>query len=371
MKKLLILLLALMTNAQVMAMPTANRTILDNGEFLREVTGLPTLLYELTKAHPELGVEILMDLSQVNYFISDKGNPQVASRGGDDVIFSRYHLNSPDLAYVVIRESLRKLLKNNDDKVINVINYLKDNETPYKPMSIKQLLEKNGYKAEIRTQYRFKTNSIKSTAANLFLAKAYTEAERLIECANTRVSMNHFEPKVKAFLKSFNQQSCENAKDELQRFFNEEVFRSKADNWFAVMESGITPFAPFTSSIHDPSDKISRLTLPELRFFQRTEKRHQKRLCSQNDRKLSNAQRLKPNYVERVKAKKEFDQFLQTNQDLEEDHLNILKSYLSYTEEVNEFSLTTLKRILESEVNGLKNQQLCQYRYPKGYSDED
>lgn len=344
----------------------------NNIEFLQSVKGFKTLIESIAKVNPEFASSIILDLSNVKFYLSASDLPllpytqttmagevaadvQLASRTGDDVILAPQFLENDYTNYTLIHESLHGLLKNNagpahHQRVRNIVKYLYANQGSLTAEGLNEVLKKNNY-AEFgarKDKYVWDKN-LDSTVKCYFALDGQMSKVGLfakVDCGNTDL--------------------LEKAA-EITNFDYYNVFAQRN----ALVEARfpeikIVFYASLVSTNDVPG--VRSFTLQKDSIFNSRVTIAQKSVCWENAYTKRDLLKLK------TKSDLEVSQLEKLNKDLDSASLStevkeaLVRSYAGYSKETLAQMLETTKTanllINESITKAQKNEANCQSQYP-------
>lgn len=261
------------------------KTILRNEEFLNGIPDLRNLILDISKVHPELALAVVKDLMRVTLYHSSvalpllpasttafsgpKADVQLAIRTGNEIILHRDIQKIKDASYVMIHEALHSLLSENEGpmhhhRVRAIVKYLKENRGSYDKESLQIHLVKNKYYSEYRTSYSelefFKLNDLD------------------LKCYSIRGN---------TYVEKYFNLNCNGAG--IENFLGTKVFSNLGEerryrNYFYLLNYQSTRNL-------SAYDRVSKVELPETRFYHKKEISEQKYQCQKSADKMKNLER--------------------------------------------------------------------------------
>ena len=337
------------------------KTILHNEQFLHAIPDLKKLILDISKVHPELALRVVKDLMTVTLYHSSvplpllpasttafsgpKADVQLAIRSGNEIILHPGIQKIKDASYVMVHEALHSLLSENEGpmhhhRVRAIVKYLKENRGSYDKESLQILLQKNKYYSQYRTSYSelefFKLNDLD------------------LKC--------HAIGNNEALEKYFDF-DCKDS--DIENFLKTKVFSIQPEernyrNYFHLI--GYKSTRSLSSYYH-----ITRLELPETRFYQKNEISDQRYQCRDNNQDLENRKSELKEATLYLALAQEYLTAIRSNELTASEKL-VIKEYLNRDEENLEHVRNSFQAIIE-EANkqiaiGEDNTARCLAKFP-------
>ena len=304
------------------------KTILHNEEFLNSIPDLKNLIMDISKVHPELALEVVKDLMTVTFYQSSvplpllpasttafsgpKADVQLAIRTGNEIILHPSIQKIKDASYVMIHEALHSLLNENEGpmhhhRVRAIVKYLKENRGSYDKEAFDILLQKNKFNYKYRTYYSelefFKMKDID--------LKCYTIRNN--DSIQKYFGFDCKDSNIENFLKT--------------KFFSTQTEERKYVNSFHL----ISYYSTRNLSTYY---NISRLELPETRFYQKNEISDQKYACRDNSRNMEHKREELKDATVYLALTQEYLTAMASNELTASEKL-VIKEYLNRNEDNN------------------------------------